>query len=89
MGSSRTRLWGREGGELRKEKGKRLGQGKQWVERAVVMQIGVHLAFWPSRVQWGTRAKTREVVALRNGILRRVEVGELGVSGGGLFERFD
>lgn len=66
---------------LGKEQGRGLGEGKQWVKRTawvqrVAVQMGVHLAFWPCRVQWGTRAKTREVGVLGNEILRRVEAGE-------------
>jgi hypothetical protein len=60
----RRRGWGR-------------GRGREWVER-VAVQMGVHLGFWPSRVQWGTREETREVVGLGNEILRRVEGGEVG-----------
>lgn len=64
----------RDGG---KEEGLGRGRGREWVER-VAVQMGVHLGFWPSRVMWGTREETREVVGLGNEILRRVEGGEVG-----------
>ena len=30
--------------------------------RRVAIQLGTHLAFWPTRVAWGTEAETRDVV---------------------------
>lgn len=34
---------------------------RQFVER-VAVHMGVHLAFWPTRVSWGTEQETKEVV---------------------------
>lgn len=38
--------------------------------------MGVHLAFWPSRVPWGTREETREVLEYGNAILQSSEGGD-------------
>ena len=48
------------------------GQGKGFPKR-VAVHMGVHLAFWPSRVEWGTKEETRECVVLGNEIMRRAD----------------
>ena len=43
---------------------KRGGKLEEAFVRRVVMHMGVHLAYWPSRVRWGDDAETRGVVGL-------------------------
>lgn len=57
----------------RKRGRKREKRRGEWVERLAV-QMSVRLAFWLSRVAWGTR----EVVGIGSEILRRVEGGRWG-----------
>lgn len=39
--------------------------------RRVAVHMGVHLAFWPSRVSWGDGEETKGVVVLGNEMMRR------------------
>lgn len=43
---------------------------KEAFVRRVVVHMGVHLAFWPSRVSWGDDAETRGAVCLGNEMMR-------------------
>ena len=45
--------------------------GKEWVKRMVV-HWAVHIAFWPTRVEWTNREGTKELVDIGVGVLRAV-----------------
>lgn len=42
-------------------------------QRRVAVHMGVHLAFWPSRVPWGTKEETRECLLLGHKLMRRAD----------------
>lgn len=52
--------------------------GKEFLLR-VAVQMGVHLAFWPTRVEWGTKGDTGMCVGVGVGLLQRVVGGGEGV----------
>lgn len=39
--------------------------------------MGAHLAFWPTRVAWGTDEETRECVRTGVGVMTRALAGEV------------
>lgn len=39
----------------------------------VAVQIGTHLGFWPTRVEWGSKEETKEIVGFGYRILKAVE----------------
>ena len=45
---------------------------EEWLKRAAI-HMGVHLAFWPSRVEWGTKEETKECILLGNEIMARAD----------------
>ena len=55
-----------------REKGE-LGSG---FLRRVAIHTGVHLAFWPTRVSWGTDKETKEIVEVGCELLKRVGVSQ-------------
>ena len=46
-------------------------------EERVAVQMGVHLAYWPTRVEWGSEEETKKVVALGVDILKHVIEGDI------------
>ncbi|KAI9723230.1 MAG: hypothetical protein M1812_001112 [Candelaria pacifica] len=47
------------------------GSLNQAFRKRVTVHLGVHLAFWPARVSWGTEKETREMIGVGQGILRK------------------
>lgn len=43
--------------------------------KRVAIHMGVHLAFWPTRVSWGTDKETKEIVEVGCKLMREVLVG--------------
>lgn len=45
----------------------------------VAVHMGVHLAYWPARVDWGIgKEETREIVELGHEVMRRGDAGDVG-----------
>ncbi|KAF2823743.1 kinase-like protein [Ophiobolus disseminans] len=62
------------------------GGGREWVIRMAV-HWAVHIAFWPTRVDWTDHAGTQELVNIGVGVLRAALEGDWeGMNGSVLFE---
>ncbi|KAA6410791.1 MAG: hypothetical protein FRX48_05101 [Lasallia pustulata] len=47
-----------------------VGPGRESLKR-VAVHFGVHLAFWPTRVEWGSKEETKECVLFGQEVMRR------------------
>ncbi len=54
----------------------------------MAVHMGVHLAFWPTRIVWGTEEETKECVETGVGMMTRAIAGDIdwleGATFGGL-----
>lgn len=48
----------------------------EFVER-VAVHMGVHLAFWPARVEWAGKEETRNIVELGHELMRHGDAGDV------------
>lgn len=61
------------------------GKGKEFVTRTAV-HWGTHVAFWPTRVAWGTEEETKELVRIGLGVIVAAKEGRWeGLGGSELF----
>jgi aminoglycoside phosphotransferase (APT) family kinase protein len=55
------------------ERGAPLGREEQ---RRVAIHFGTHIAYWPTRVEWGTKEETKDVVKIGVEMLEHAESGD-------------
>ncbi|CAF9934246.1 MAG: hypothetical protein ALECFALPRED_005895 [Alectoria fallacina] len=58
----------------------------KWFLKRVAIHMGVHLAFWPTRVSWGTEQETREIVAVGCELMKRALGQDENWMGGSLLD---